>query len=48
MWIEPEEAGAIVLRAVRNGDRYAFTHPNMLGDVESSFAGVRAAMTRYS
>ncbi|MCK6066034.1 MULTISPECIES: SDR family NAD(P)-dependent oxidoreductase [Microbacterium] len=48
MWIEPEEAGAIVLRAVRNGDRYAFTHPNMLGDVESSFAGVRDAMTRYS
>lgn len=48
MWIEPEEAGRIVLRAVTNGDRYAFTHPNMLGDIEASFAGVRDAMLRYA
>ena len=48
MWIEPEEAGQIVLRAVRNGDRFAFTHPNMLGDVDAAFSRVREAMTRYA
>ncbi|WP_159502165.1 SDR family oxidoreductase [Microbacterium sp. 18062] len=48
MWIGPDEAGAIVVRAIANGDRYAFTHPGMLGDVEATFRGVRAAMTRYA
>lgn len=47
MWIDPEEAGRIVLRAVKAGDRYAFTHPGMLDDVERSFAVVREAMTKY-
>ncbi|MEV7694672.1 SDR family NAD(P)-dependent oxidoreductase [Microbacterium sp. NPDC089189] len=47
MWIGPDEAGAIVLRAIANGDRYAFTHPGMLGDVETIFRSVHAAMTKY-
>lgn len=48
MWIEPAEAGAIVRRAVGAGDRYAFTHPGMLPDVEAAFAGVRQAMLAYT
>ncbi|WP_162248504.1 SDR family oxidoreductase [Microbacterium sp. Root61] len=48
MWISPAEAGEIVLRAVRAGDRYAFTHPGMLTDVDTMFDSVRAAMTTYA
>ena len=28
-WLEPEEVGDIVIRAIRRGDLYAFTHPEM-------------------
>lgn len=48
MWIDPEEAGRVVLRAVRSGDLYAFTHPGMLSDVEASFRAVREAMQKYT
>ncbi len=48
LWIEPAEAGAIVLRAIAAGDPYAFTHPGMVGDVEASFSAVRATMTKYA
>ena len=48
MWIGPEEAGAIVVRAVRNGDRYAFTHPGMRSDVRSAFDAVLEGMDKYT
>lgn len=48
MWVQPEDAGAIVLRAVRGGDRFAFTHPGMVGDVEAVLAETRAAMLKYA
>ncbi|MFV0375003.1 SDR family oxidoreductase [Microbacterium sp.] len=48
LWIEPAQAGQIVLRAVRSGDPYAFTHPNMLDDVERNFALVREQMSKYA
>lgn len=48
MWIGPDEVGAIVLRAIANGDPYAFTHPGMLDVVEQSFTTVREGMTRYA
>lgn len=28
-WLDPEQVGDIVIRAVRRGDLYAFTHPDM-------------------
>lgn len=33
-WIDPEDAGRIVVAAIRRGDLYAFTHPEQLGAVE--------------
>jgi NAD(P)-dependent dehydrogenase (short-subunit alcohol dehydrogenase family) len=33
-WISPEDAGAVVVRAVKNGDLYALTHPDWYGMVE--------------
>ncbi|OJW02399.1 MAG: hypothetical protein BGO47_11845 [Microbacterium sp. 67-17] len=48
LWVEPSHAGAVVMRALRNGDPYAYTHPNMLEDVERNFALVREQMTKYA
>lgn len=47
MWVGPEEAGAVVLRAIENGDRFAFTHPNMVGDVDAVMNATREAMLKY-
>ena len=46
-WSTPDEVGAIVVRAVENGDAFAFTHPEMVEDVERSFASVRDVMLAY-
>jgi NAD(P)-dependent dehydrogenase (short-subunit alcohol dehydrogenase family) len=48
MWTTPDRVGALVLRAIAHGDAYAFTHPNMIGDVEAAFASVREGMTKYT
>jgi NAD(P)-dependent dehydrogenase (short-subunit alcohol dehydrogenase family) len=32
-WLEPDEAGDIVVRAIRRGDLYAFTHPEMKSNI---------------
>ncbi|HEX7710753.1 MAG TPA: SDR family NAD(P)-dependent oxidoreductase [Sphingomonadaceae bacterium] len=32
-WASPEEVGDIVVRAIRRGDLYAFTHPEMCADI---------------
>lgn len=42
LWIGPAEAGAIVLRAVRAGDLYAFTHPGMRSEVETAYERIRS------
>ncbi len=46
-WSTPDEVGAIVVRAIENGDAFAFTHPEMVGDVERSFAAIREVMLAY-
>jgi hypothetical protein len=33
-WVEPDEAGAVVVDAIKTGKLYALTHPDGLGDVE--------------
>lgn len=47
LWVEPADVGAVVVRAIRNGDPYAYTHPNMLEDVERYFTIVREQMAKY-
>jgi NAD(P)-dependent dehydrogenase (short-subunit alcohol dehydrogenase family) len=32
-WIDPEDVGKVVVSAIRNGELYAFTHPDMKGPV---------------
>lgn len=46
-WATPGQAGRIVVRAVENGDAYAFTHPEMLDDAQDRFRTVEDALTRY-
>jgi len=46
-WSTPDEVGRIVVRAVTAGDAFAFTHPEMVDDVERSFASVRDIMLTY-
>ena len=48
MWVGPDAAGATVLRAVRNGDRFAFTHPDMVDAVDAVLTETKAAMLQYS
>ena len=45
-WIEPLEAGRVVVEAMRRGELYAFTHPEQLGAVEARFAAIQAADPR--
>ncbi len=42
-WIEPRDAAKIVVAAIRNGDLYAFTHPEQLGAVEVRLQRIRHA-----
>lgn len=42
-WIEPEEAAEIGLRAVRDGRRYAITHPDWVDVVERRHAAIEQA-----
>lgn len=46
-WATPRQTGHIVVRAVENGDAYAFTHPEMLVDAHVRFRAVEDALTRY-
>jgi NAD(P)-dependent dehydrogenase (short-subunit alcohol dehydrogenase family) len=45
-WLEPEEVGAIVVRAIEQGDLYAFTHPEMFAAVEERHRAIEAAARR--
>ena len=42
-WLEPEDAGDVVVRAVKRGDFYALTHPDMSDRVEARFAAISEA-----
>jgi NAD(P)-dependent dehydrogenase (short-subunit alcohol dehydrogenase family) len=42
--IDPAQVAANVLEAVRNGQFYVFTHPNMRQAVDGRFAAIQAAM----
>jgi NAD(P)-dependent dehydrogenase (short-subunit alcohol dehydrogenase family) len=46
--IDPADVAAKVLAAIRNGDLYVFTHPNMRSAVDGRFAAIQAAMDRVS
>jgi NAD(P)-dependent dehydrogenase (short-subunit alcohol dehydrogenase family) len=42
-WMDPDEAGDVVVRAVKRGDLYALTHPEMFPMVEERFSAISAA-----
>jgi NAD(P)-dependent dehydrogenase (short-subunit alcohol dehydrogenase family) len=44
--MDPSDVAACVLTAIREGDFYAFTHPQMRAEVEDRFAGILAAMNK--
>lgn len=43
-WIDPVDVGDVVVRAIRNGDLYAFTHPEMGGPIEDRQRSISAAL----
>ena len=43
-WIDPQEVGDIVVRAIRRGDLYAFTHPEMAPAVEERQKAIAEAL----
>ena len=47
-WLDPDEVGEIVVRAVRRGDLYALTHPEMAPQVEARFEAIAAAFRQAS
>jgi NAD(P)-dependent dehydrogenase (short-subunit alcohol dehydrogenase family) len=42
-WIDPDAAGDVVVRAIRRGDLYAFTHPEMAPLVDARFKAIAEA-----
>jgi short-subunit dehydrogenase len=42
-WMEPTEVGEMVVEAIRRGDLYIITHPEMLDAVEQRFRAVTDA-----
>ncbi len=42
-WLDPEDAGDVVVRAVKRGDFYALTHPDMGDRVEERFKAIAEA-----
>ena len=42
-WIGPEDAGAVVVRAIKRGDLYALTHPEWYAMVEPRHQAIAAA-----
>ena len=45
-WIDPDQAGAVVVRAVKRGDLYALTHPDWYPMVERRNEVIAAAFRR--
>ena len=42
-WIGPDEAGAVVVRAIKRGDLYALTHPDWYPQVQARHEAIAAA-----
>jgi NAD(P)-dependent dehydrogenase (short-subunit alcohol dehydrogenase family) len=47
VWLEPREVGAIVTRAIRLNELYAFTHPELLSRVDARNDLIRDAFMKY-
>lgn len=47
-WLEPEQVGDVLVRAVRNGDLYALTHPDMAGIAAARHERIAAAFRAAS
>ena len=47
VWLSPADVGEIVVRAIRNDDFYAITHPAALSRVDERHEGIRAAFLKY-
>jgi NAD(P)-dependent dehydrogenase (short-subunit alcohol dehydrogenase family) len=47
-WIYPEEAGAVVVRAIKRGDLYALTHPDWYPQVAGRHAAIAAAFRQQA
>ncbi len=47
-WIDPEDAGAVVVRAIRRGDLYALTHPDWYPMVEQRHKAIAAAFRQQA
>jgi NAD(P)-dependent dehydrogenase (short-subunit alcohol dehydrogenase family) len=47
-WLDPGEVGDIVVRAIRRGDLYAFTHPEMISVVTDRHRQIEAALEAAS
>jgi NAD(P)-dependent dehydrogenase (short-subunit alcohol dehydrogenase family) len=47
IWLEPLEVGAIVTRAIRENELYAFTHPELITRVDARNALIREAFLKY-
>lgn len=46
--LDPAEAAARVLAAIREDELYVFTHPNMREEVDERFAAIQAAMDKVT
>ena len=42
-WLDADEVGRIVVRAIRRGDLYAITHPEQIGEVEARHRAIERA-----
>ena len=47
-WIGPEDAGAVVVRAIKRGDLYALTHPDWYPLVEQRHQAIAAAFRQQA
>lgn len=47
-WIDPEEAGAVVVRAIKRGDLYALTHPDWYPRVRQRHEAIAAAFRQQA
>jgi hypothetical protein len=46
--LDPDEIAARVLSAIREGELYVFTHPNMRQEVDERFAAIQTAMDKVT
>lgn len=47
VWLTPQQAGAVTVRAIQNTDRFAITHPSLWYRVEERTEALRRAFTAY-